>query len=255
MIEFRTTHARRKSLSAVAGYDEIYRDEPIQNLDSLYLWILAQARPRRGERLLDVSCGVGRLVRLARDRGIRAFGVDLSREAVAIGSRAGPGGGLVLADAERLPLADGCFDCVVNVGSLEHYAHPPRGVAEMRRVLRAGGRAVVLLPNLFGYQHVLHVWRSGSVYDDGQPLQRYGTPAAWRDLLEAHGLRITREVKYQCVLPRTPRDVWWYLRRPRMLLQLAISPLVPLHAANCLVFICEKGQIDATGPSCELTAR
>ena len=45
----------------------------------------------------------------------------------------------MLADAERLPFADGSFDCVVSLYALLHFPHPKRAVAEMLRVLKPGG--------------------------------------------------------------------------------------------------------------------
>src|SRR5439155_7621264 len=143
-------------------------------------------------------------------------------------------------NGEALPFLDRSFDLVLNLGSLEHYEQPEVGAAEMARVLCPGGRAVVLLPNIFGYLHVLHVWRTGTVYDDGQPLQRYGTDAAWRQLLGANGLRVERVVKYQRALPRTWPDLWWYIRHPRRFLQALVTPLLPTSAASSLVFICRR---------------
>jgi SAM-dependent methyltransferase len=146
----------------------------------------------------------------------------------------------VTGDAEGLPFGDEAFDRIMNLGSVEHYEAPARAVREMARVLRPTGKAVILLPNAFAYQHALYVWRHGRVYDDGQPLQRYATDHDWRRLLEENGLRVVDTVKYQRVVPRTPGDLLWYLRRPRQLAQLAVSPLVPLHAANCFVYIAER---------------
>ncbi len=240
MIEFRTREPRRAQLSVHGAYEDIYRNESIQNRDSLYLWILKLAAPRQGQRLLDVSCGTGRLVDFAARSGVVAVGLDFAEAALVAGKRARHRGSLVAGDAEALPFASASFDRVINVGSLEHYDRPERGVAEMARVLAPGGRAIVLLPNTFGYQHVLYAWRHGTVFDDGQPLQRYGTPVAWRELLEAHGLKVRQIWKYQRLWPRTLADLFWYLRQPRLLFQLALSPFIPVNAASCLVYGCEK---------------
>ncbi len=48
---------------------------------------------------------------------------------------------------DRLPFAEGQFDCVVSIDVLEHLADDHRFLQEMRRVLRPGGRAVVTVPN------------------------------------------------------------------------------------------------------------
>lgn len=239
MIEFRTTRGTGAAAST-PDYDAIYREAPIQQIDSFYLWALRLARVSPGQRLLDVSCGVARLVEFAQRRGIRSVGIDLSGEAIAVARRAGVRGELLVGNAQELPFPEASFDRVINLGSIEHYEHPDRAVAEMARVLRPDGRAVILLPNSFGYQHVLYVWRHGTIFDDGQPLQRYATRAAWNTLLEANGLSVEEIAKYQQVWPRTVRDLGHYLRQPRKFVQVLLTPLLPVDTVNCLVFLCRK---------------
>ena len=241
MIEFRT----RRGIGSGAGtpdYDVIYRETPIQQIDSFYLWALRLARLSPGQRLLDVSCGVARLVEFAQRRGIRSVGIDLSGEAISVARQAGVRGDLLIGNAQELPFPEESFDRVVNLGSIEHYEYPDRAVAEMARVLRPDGRAVILLPNSFGYQHVLYVWRHGTVFDDGQPLQRYATRHEWQTLLEENGLSVEEIAKYQQVWPRTVKDFGQYLRQPRKLLQVLLTPLLPVNTVNCLVFLCRKGK-------------
>lgn len=238
MIEFHTTHpGPRPNLDA---YEEIYRTTPIRQMASFYRWALHLTDARPGQRLLDVSCGVGSLVDLAARRGIDATGIDLASAAIIAGKRAGARGDLLVGNAEALPFPSDSFDHVVNLGSLEHYDHLDRGAAEMARVLRPDGKAVILVPNGFGYLHVLYVWRRGCIFDDGQPLQRYGTQADWRQALERNGFRVRRIVKSQYVPPYTTADLLWYLRHPLKLLQLVATPLIPLNAVGFFIFICEK---------------
>jgi SAM-dependent methyltransferase len=146
---------------------------------------------------------------------------------------------VVQGDCEQLPFADGAFDYVANIGSLEHYLHPQRGMAELRRVLRPGGLACVLLPNVYGlFGNILYAWRHGDAFDDGQPLQRYATRRRWQAMLEAADLRIERIVAYERELPSTLPDLAWTLRRPAKLARGLLAPLVPINLANCLVFLC-----------------
>lgn len=101
-------------------------------------------------RALDVACGTGYLA-----IGLAAGGMadevdacDLSMEMLrrtrANAAIAGAGVRLALCDAERLPYPDGTFDLVVARGALHHVPDPLAGMREMRRVLRAGGTAIVL---------------------------------------------------------------------------------------------------------------
>jgi len=208
---------------------------------SRYLWLLSLLKARAGQTLLDVSCGNGYLLKAASEHGLRAFGLELSAVGLAETGERAPGAQLVCADAERLPFSGECFDWVTNIGSLEHYLHPALSVAEMARVLKPGGLALVLLPNAYGVVgNIQHVWRHGDVFVDAQPLQRYATRRAWERLLEENGLGVQRVVGYDRELPRTWQDLFWLLRRPLKLLRALLSPLIPLNLADCFVFLCRK---------------
>ena len=239
MIEIRHEGVERLADSAGA-YDRIYRERPIRHLDSFYLAMLKELDVHPGHRLLDVSCGVGVLLRLAADRGARVCGVDLSAEAIRAASQLVPAAGLVVGNAESLPWEPETFDRVANVGSIEHYLHPDRGIAEMARVLRPDGRALVMVPNVFGWQHVLYVWRNGQVFDDEQPIQRYADRAQWERLLADNGLRVERVTRYEREWPVTVADWGWYLRRPAKVIRMLTTWLVPLDASNSFVFICRR---------------
>jgi SAM-dependent methyltransferase len=98
-----------------------------------------------GSRVLEVGCGGGNV--LEQMPGHR-YGVDLSRFILEKARRRlGGGATLVRADATRLPFADASFDRVFCSEVLEHVLEPEAVVAEMRRVLRSDGIAVVSVPN------------------------------------------------------------------------------------------------------------
>lgn len=225
------------------AYDRIYADQGIRHLDSLYLWIISLLGHHPGQTLLDVSTGEGTLVHCARRQGLLAFGVDFSFAAVKKGALDYRLKTIALADAERLPLADGGFDFVTNVGSLEHYLRPDQAVHEMSRVLKPEGIACVLLPNTFSlFGNIKHVWRHGDVFDDGQPLQRYDTRHGWHRLLALNGLQPFRVVGYERERPLTLADWIWYLRRPGKAVHMLIAPVIPVNLANSLVYLCHPSR-------------
>jgi ubiquinone/menaquinone biosynthesis C-methylase UbiE len=99
----------------------------------------------RHRRVLDVGCGTGLMTARLAGSGRNALGIDFSGAMIARARcRRGARAEFVQADAENLPIASGTFDAVVNLISLHHYRRPARAVAEFRRVLRPGGRLVVI---------------------------------------------------------------------------------------------------------------
>jgi SAM-dependent methyltransferase len=239
LVEVRHKEGKGASTSRLT-YDVLHGQQGLRQLDSFYLWLVDLLNPVPGRRVLDVSSGQGILVRFASKAGLRAVGLDCSTVAVAAGWHQ-RGATAAVGDAEALPYPDDWFDYVTNIGSLEHYLAPAIGVREMARVLKPDGLAYVLLPNTFGLiGNIQHVWRTGDVFDDGQPLQRYGTHRQWQRLLEENGLKVIRTLKYEREWPRTWADRRWHLMRPAKLLHLLLGILVPLNLANCFLFVCRK---------------
>jgi demethylmenaquinone methyltransferase/2-methoxy-6-polyprenyl-1,4-benzoquinol methylase len=106
-----------------------------------------------GDRVLDLAGGTGDLaIRLAKAVGPEGRVVlsDINPEMLAVGRRRVEKRGLadrvslVEADAEALPFEDGAFDAVTIGFGLRNVTHQDVALAEMRRVLKPGGRVVVL---------------------------------------------------------------------------------------------------------------
>lgn len=115
--------------------------------------ILRRIRGRHGDRpmrVLDVGCGTGVFAGRIRQAvpSARVWGVDLVSDMLAKGRErwAHHRGGVqaVQGDSERLPFAGGSFDVVTCANSFHHYPHQDRAVGEMFRVLRPGGRLILV---------------------------------------------------------------------------------------------------------------
>jgi demethylmenaquinone methyltransferase/2-methoxy-6-polyprenyl-1,4-benzoquinol methylase len=101
-----------------------------------------------GERVLDVCSGTGDLALALGRRGAEVVGSDFCPEMLAVardkaGSR-GRAPRFVAADTQRLPFADGSFDAATVAFGIRNVADPVQGLREMARVVRPGGRVVVL---------------------------------------------------------------------------------------------------------------
>jgi demethylmenaquinone methyltransferase/2-methoxy-6-polyprenyl-1,4-benzoquinol methylase len=132
----------------------------------------ALARLAPGEVALDLGVGTGDLTFAlldAADASARVIGADVSRAMLDAARLRGEARGErrfapLLASAERLPFADGTFDRVVAGFAVRNFGDLALGLREMRRVLRAGGRAVILElstpPNpLVGFAYRLYFHR------------------------------------------------------------------------------------------------
>ena len=103
---------------------------------------------RAGERVVDVGCGPGLLLKEAARRGATAVGVDPSSRMRRLALRRIPAdlrSAVTVVDgtAEHLPLEDGSATVAWAVGSFHHWNDPDAGLAEVCRVLAPGGRLLV----------------------------------------------------------------------------------------------------------------
>ena len=101
----------------------------------------------RGGAALDVACGSGKLtaelVSLAGPSG-RVVGLDFSPQMLEVARRDHPGIEFLEGDALNLPFDDASFDASTIAFGLRNLSNPVRGLREMLRVVKPGGRAVVL---------------------------------------------------------------------------------------------------------------
>lgn len=117
-------------------------------------------RACEGRAVLEYGCGPGSYAFDLAERGARVIGVDISPVAIELAQKNARERGLDInfsvMNAESLDLPDGSFDIVCGTGIL-HHLDLARGLAEVRRVLKVGGRAVFLEP--LGHNPVINWYR------------------------------------------------------------------------------------------------
>lgn len=153
-------------------------------------WLAAQP----GESILDLGCGDGQLTQRIAASGARITGVDASPEMVAAARARG-----VAADqakAESLPYSDGAFDAVFSNAALHWVGDQNAMLAEVRRVLKPGGRFVAEMGghgNIAAIRVALMTVLARHGYagqeDDAN---YYPTPEIYTRSLERHGFRVDR---------------------------------------------------------------
>ena len=102
------------------------------------------ARVGEGSRALDVATGTGDLAVALREAGADVVGCDFSEEMLERARRKAPSVQFEWADALKLPYEDDSFDAATVGFGARNFSDLGRGLSEMARVVRPGGRVVVL---------------------------------------------------------------------------------------------------------------
>jgi 2-polyprenyl-3-methyl-5-hydroxy-6-metoxy-1,4-benzoquinol methylase len=124
------------------GYDSrryalINRWNP-RNLDIIRDWVA----PAAGDRVLDVGCGKGHVVKALTELGVRAEGIDLNPKAADVAVVPG----VRTMSAAELDYPAGHFDAVVSFHAIEHIPAAEAALAEMARVVKPGGKVLLVYP-------------------------------------------------------------------------------------------------------------
>lgn len=124
--------------------ESVVRFDQIRFLKSVY-------PDPHGRRLLDIGCGSGVFLKLARDTGFDAYGLDSSQEAAECASREVPER-VFLGTEEDLIGSGESFDLVVMLHVLEHVVNPFEYLKRVRGLLRRPGGLIVQVPNVESLQ-------------------------------------------------------------------------------------------------------
>jgi len=153
-------------------------------------------------RVLEVGCGLGTDGAQFAKAGADYTGIDLTQAAVDLARRRfelfNLPGTFRVADAEKLDFPDNSFDIVFSHGVLHHTPDTPGAIREVHRVLRNGGRAVVMLyhRNSYNYRVNISMLRRAGIHllrwNAGLKLVRLFTGEP-EDSLREHARRVRSE--------------------------------------------------------------
>ena len=173
----------------------------------------------RDARVLDLCCGQGNVTAALQQAGASVIGADFSETMLEHARRRVPAGTFVKADALDLRFADAEFDAVTCNFGIVHVADQPRALAEVRRVLKPGGRFAMSAwcgPDVSPAFQVFYgsVQAHGSrdvVMPEGPNFHQFADQAAARALLEDAGLDLQG---FETV------DCYWTLNSPEELAEI-----------------------------------
>ena len=170
------------------------------------------------QRILDVACGTGdSTISIARAaaEGTKVTGADISEGMMALVTEKAEKAGVLdridlqVADGEALPYEEGTFDRVTCAFGIRNFEHKEKGLAEFRRVLKPGGKAVILELSVpqnrvirWVYDlYFLHIlpWVGGSISGDKAAyrylpasVHNFPAPNDFCAMMEAAGFRSVR---------------------------------------------------------------
>jgi SAM-dependent methyltransferase len=151
-------------------------------------------------------------------QGVHPLGIDVALATVRSAARVldGHRPAFVVADVRAIPFRAAACDLVYSMGTIEHVPDPDRAIAEIFRVLRPGGTAIIGVPNAldpFLRPLLVHVLSRLGLYPYAP--ERSFAPRVLRQRLEAAGFRVTATTGL-LFIPGWLRmlDLWCHTRRP-----------------------------------------
>jgi len=162
---------------------------------------ISRAAIQPGEVVVDLGCGTGDLSDLAAARGARVVAVDFAARMLAALRRRNVGATPLRADAAHVPLRDGSADVLLSAFALRNFVALEPVLGEAARVLRPGGRIVLL-----------------EVDEPRHPLLRWGHALHFRRIVPLVGSLLSDRVAYS-YLPRSTV----YLPPERTMLELLVA--------------------------------
>jgi len=129
-----------------------------------YLWEYVRNEELEGKRILEIGLGYGTLFgQFLAANDCEYYGLDIADGPVAMMRHRlnllGRTGGerVQVGSALAIPYEDGRFDYVYSIGCLHHTGNLTQAVAEVYRVLRKGGKAIIMLYNRHSFRQWVHI--------------------------------------------------------------------------------------------------
>ena len=218
-------------------FDDTYQKKRFAYLrpEEAYEIFVSLLNPIKGDKLLDVACGPGLLLKRATAKGINSVGIDISETAIRLSKSFVPNATTLLGNADNLPFPEQGFDFVTCIGSLERFLNTEKSLNEMKRVSKTGARFCFMVRN-----SETIIWK---IYR--QFLRRKRTDAhmeaknleEWTELFLSNGFEIVSVHPDQWAGFRLRRKIFFWRKVDYGKLQ---KNILPLRYANEFIFILRK---------------
>jgi ubiquinone/menaquinone biosynthesis C-methylase UbiE len=119
--------------------------QPCRNPHGVFATALQQAGVAPGVALLDIGCGAGEALLMARAMGASVTGIDRSKAMVRFAREKVPQAAIAVGEMEHLPYADDSFDVVTGINAFQFAGSLPDALTEARRVCLPGGAVFMLV--------------------------------------------------------------------------------------------------------------
>ncbi len=151
------------------SYDSWYGTEFGRYADDLEKRLIIQfARPKKGEKVLDVGCGTGTYGSEFSKMGLEVTCLDMSKRMLNIAKTKSKNIDTILGNVEDMPFEDNTFDLIVGITLIEFLPKPEKAIREMRRVLKDDGRIILGVLNRFSLFALHERIRRNETYADAK---------------------------------------------------------------------------------------
>ena len=161
------------------GSPEFFRQLDAYRYEKLnYLPRLVKFSAYKGKSVLEVGCGAGIDLKRFAGGGAKVTGIDLSKTAIDLAGRnltqSGLNADLFVMNGECMQFPDNMFDVVYAHGVLQYTADTEKMVAEIHRVLRPGGEAIMMVYNKHSWLNLMRkVTKVPLEHEDAPVLKKF----------------------------------------------------------------------------------
>ncbi len=171
-------------------FDHTYRNRGFSYLRPLSAYFIFKKLldPKPGTRHLDVACGPGLMLKTLENTGVKAYGIDISTEAIIKCRQFCKEAVVHEGNAENLPFADEYFDSITCLGSLERMLNRDQALSEQMRVAKKGAEFCFMVRNSENFTWK-YIWKPLNLYNK-KGHQDALNLTKWIELFENNGFEI-----------------------------------------------------------------